>query len=251
MIIEMIIEMDSIKCGNGSSPGSTFRKSISTSRLPGTPQPLHQRASGDAGDADVRTHKQQELSPRRSINRRHSMEIVETKKQPLRHDGISCKPQLAPRSARTLCRTGSESGSSTGLNPTGAEAGTRRALYLINRDADAYCSWESGGYARITPRKSSADPATPNRLEASGRRSSVSSSSRRSSCEGSQLSVKSGGSVPRLSSPGYSMPRTPLSPASKGVFDFNLDPSRLYLIPAPSIPIPPPTSVLLFDSYYQ
>ena len=141
------------------------------------------------------------------------MEIVETKKQLLRHDGINTKPQLAPRSARTLGRTGSESGSSIALNSGGGSDAANR----MRRDADAYESLESGGYARITPRKSSVDSS--NRIDPStGRRSSVSSSSRRSSGDGSQLSV-------RLSSPGYSLPRTPLSPASKGVFDFNLDPA--------------------------
>ena len=163
------------------------------------------------------------------------MEIVETKKQLLRHDGIGSKPQLAPRSARTLIRTGSESGSSMGLNSGGPEGVNRRALGSTSHDAAAYPNLESGGYARITPRKSSVDSAirsgsSSSRPEPSGRRSSVSSSSRRSSGDGSQLSIKSGGSAPRLPSPGYSLPRTPLSPASKGVFDFNLDPSRSHFI---------------------
>ena len=89
------------------------------------------------------------------------MEIVESKKQQL----FRTPPQLAPRSTRTLGRTGSESGSIGLMNPSGGggsgsgsgtEAANRRAMYSASRDVDVYGSLESG-YAKITPRKSSVD----------------------------------------------------------------------------------------------
>ena len=185
------------------SSSHAFRKSMSTSKLSSG----HPQKSPLALPVDVdkeRNNSALPLSQRRSLNRRHSIEISDTKKQSTAKSAPSppAKPQLAPKpnfSSRTLGRP------------------VESSLNRGSREADM----SESGYAKIKPRQSSSSASdyirSPTRTESVGRRSSV-SSSRRSSADGSVKSSGNSGSLSRLPSRPTSI--SPLSP-SKGVFDFN------------------------------
>ena len=226
---------------------NTFRKSISTLKLSSSQQQQRSPSTTIETDfiaknvAERGVEEQQQtnnvVSPRRSIIRRHSVEIGESKKQGPKSP--STKPQLAPKPVgyRLLNRNGSGS-LSQGSPGSPLEATHRRALYgSLNRsigvdDVENIDTSESG-YAKIKPRKSSNasdyfrvsgngpdSSASPNRIDGStGRRSSI-TSSRRSSTDGGSLKSGVGGSLSKLHSPSLS-PGTP----NKGIFDFSVDPS--------------------------
>ena len=242
-------EVDAARSSNSNSEETVVvRKSQSASKLAG---------SGGAAHLVSRTANQKNnrpspavgaenipLSPRRSVNRRHSIETVDIKKPLLTRQDALTRPQPAPRSAHNLARTGWSSPAAAG-NPAPSDDGpdaatTRSGPGACHRDVDEDVSTAlESGYARIIPRRLSASDRnvsagsgatvhshsrnTLGRVESAGRRASVSSSRRSSADAGSNLSVKSGNSYPQLPSPATSLPRSPLSPLPKGSFDFGLD----------------------------
>ncbi len=179
------------------------------------------------------------VSPRRSISRRHSIEITDVKKHSSKGPVTSSKPQLAPKPAnlsmRTLGRPFTQTGSSTNLPFSQSDLTHRRGPYgSLNRTSRDFqqpidlLSNQESGYAKIKPRQQSSSNSSdlcrspPTRTESVGRRSSV-ASSRRSSTDGSIKSSGNSSSLSKLPS-SCSTVSASLSP-NRGTVDLNLDPS--------------------------
>lgn len=210
----------------------TFRKSMSTSKLSSGQQQQHlhlspnQLPSPMALPADMEKERNLALplSQRRSINRRHSIEITDSNKQSARSvSSPLVKPQLAPKpniGSRTLGRP-----SSSSLASSPRDRPLSSSLNRGSREVDQSTGLESG-YAKIKPRQSNSNASdyvrSPTRAESVGRRSSI-GSSRRSSADGSVKSTGNSGSLSRL--PCRTASISPLSP-SKGVFNFNQENDR-------------------------
>lgn len=206
---------------------NTFRKSISTSKLPITHSQQINPCIVSEGNTLTELHeleKDVNTPLPHTSNRRHSIEIIDAKftKSPI-------KPKLAPKpnTARILPKSGGES------NSVDVQ---RRVMYgSLNRsgcnDADMFGNQESG-YAKIKPRNASSagdyvrsnsigssGTLSSNRTECVVRRSSV-SSSRRSSTDGGAKTCGTSSSLSKLPSPNTSL--SPTSP-SRGIFDFSVD----------------------------